>query len=114
MTAALPIKATIAALLLGACVATQAQTPPPAAPTTPMALKAARLFDSTTGTLRTNGVVVVQGDRIVAAGSGTAIPSGAKVIDLGDATLIAGSSTRTRTSRRSSTRTTTAACTTTS
>lgn len=56
----------------------------------PIALKAAHLFDSATGALRPNGVVVVQGDKIVAAGSGTTIPSGAHVIDLGDATLMAG------------------------
>jgi imidazolonepropionase-like amidohydrolase len=53
-------------------------------------LKAARLFDSATGALRSNGVVVVQGEKIVAAGSGAAIPAGARVIDLGDATLVAG------------------------
>jgi imidazolonepropionase-like amidohydrolase len=68
----------------------QAQTPAQTAPATPIALKAARLFDSASGTLRTNGVVVVQGEKIVAAGSGAAIPAGARVIDLGDATLIAG------------------------
>lgn len=90
MTSALSVTSTIAAVLL-ACAAAHAQTPPPpAAPATPIAVKAARLFDSTTGTLRSNGVVVVQGEKIVAAGSGTAIPAGAKVIDLGDATLIAG------------------------
>jgi imidazolonepropionase-like amidohydrolase len=90
MPPALSIKSAVSALLLGACAATQAQTPAPAAPTTPIALKAARLFDSINGTLRSNGVVVVQGEKIIAAGSGTAIPAGAKVIDLGDATLIAG------------------------
>jgi imidazolonepropionase-like amidohydrolase len=67
-----------------------AQAPQPSAPATPIALKAAHLFDSTNGTLRPNGVVVVQGEKITAAGSGTAIPAGARVIDLGDATLIAG------------------------
>ena len=93
MTTPLSVCKSVAAILVGACLVTgaaDAQTPPPAAPATPIALKATHLFDSTNGTLKANGVVVVQGDKIVAAGSGTAIPSGAKVIDLGDATLIAG------------------------
>ncbi|HEV7715942.1 MAG TPA: amidohydrolase family protein [Steroidobacteraceae bacterium] len=67
-----------------------AQTPAPATPTTPIVLKAARLFDATNGTMHTNGVVVVQGDKITAVGSGAAIPPGARVIDLGDATLLPG------------------------
>ena len=57
---------------------------------TPVVLKAAHLFDSATGTLRANGVVVIQGEKIVASGTNAAIPAGARVIDLGDATLIAG------------------------
>src|SRR5262245_11468987 len=63
---------------------------PPGEMATPIALKAARLFDSKTGTLRTNGVVVVQGNKIVAAGSGAPVPSNARVVDLGDATLLPG------------------------
>jgi imidazolonepropionase-like amidohydrolase len=55
-----------------------------------IALKAARLFDGKSKALVQNGVVIVQGDKIVDAGSGLAIPSGAKVIDLGDATLSPG------------------------
>jgi imidazolonepropionase-like amidohydrolase len=67
-----------------------AQSPDANASATPIALKAAHLFDSATGAMRANGVVVVQGEKIVAAGSGASIPAGARVIDLGDATLIAG------------------------
>ncbi len=55
-----------------------------------IALKAARLFDGKAKTLVTNGVVLVQGDKIVDAGSNLAIPQGARVIDLGDATLSPG------------------------
>lgn len=58
-------------------------------PTT-TALKAARLFDGTSDVLVQNGVVIVQGTKIVAAGAGIAIPEGANVIDLGDATLLPG------------------------
>jgi imidazolonepropionase-like amidohydrolase len=55
-----------------------------------IALKAARLFDGKSKTLMQNGVVIVQGDKIVDAGSNLPLPSGAWVIDLGDATLSPG------------------------
>src|SRR6266487_2038788 len=55
-----------------------------------IALKAARLFDGKSKTLVQNGVVIVQGDKIVDVGSNLAIPSDAKVIDLGDVTLSPG------------------------
>src|SRR5437868_12372760 len=53
-------------------------------------LKAARMFDGKSKSLVPNGVVVVQGDKIVDVGSNIAIPSDAKVIDLGDMTLSPG------------------------
>src|SRR6266849_710777 len=53
-------------------------------------LKAARLFDGKSNALVTPGVVVVTGGKIVAAGTSAAIPAGAEVIDLGDATLLPG------------------------
>src|ERR1043166_8375260 len=53
-------------------------------------LKAARLFDGKSKALITNGVVIVQGTTITDAGSNLPIPSGAQVIDLGDATLSPG------------------------
>src|SRR5688500_11681317 len=55
-----------------------------------IALKAARLFDGKVKALVSNGVVIVQGDKILDAGSGLPIPQGARVIDLGDATLSPG------------------------
>src|SRR6266498_1990868 len=55
-----------------------------------IALRAARLFDGKSSSLVQNGVVIVQGDKIVDAGSNLPIPSGAQVIDLGDATLSPG------------------------
>src|SRR6266487_5006019 len=54
-------------------------------------LKAARIFDGKSKSLIPNGVVVVQGDKIVDVGSNLAGPAGAKMIDLGDATLSPGS-----------------------
>src|SRR2546421_10348950 len=52
-----------------------------------IALKAARLFDGKSRALIQTGVVLVQGDKIADAGANIAIPPGAQVIDLGDATL---------------------------
>src|SRR6185436_17024056 len=84
-TFSFPLAACLAAACAGMASA-QAQAP---ASETPLVLKAAHLFDSATGTLRANGVVVVEGEKILASGTNVAIPAGARVIDLGDATLIA-------------------------
>src|SRR5690348_15830060 len=53
-------------------------------------LKAARLFDGKSNALVKPGVVVVTDGKIVAAGASAAIPPGAEVLDLGDATLLPG------------------------
>jgi imidazolonepropionase-like amidohydrolase len=53
-------------------------------------LKAARMFDGKSNALVTNATVVVQGDRIVDAGSNISAPADAQVIDLGDVTLSPG------------------------
>src|SRR5690242_10258049 len=65
-----------------------AQAAPPA---TTMVIRAARMFDAASGRMLEHPVVVVTGDRItsVETGQGTA-PSEARVIDLGDATLLPG------------------------
>src|SRR6266700_1602766 len=55
-----------------------------------IALKAARLFDGKSKALITNGVVIVQGDKIVDSGSNLPVPAGAQVRDLGDATFSPG------------------------
>jgi imidazolonepropionase-like amidohydrolase len=54
----------------------------------PVVLKAAYLFDSKSGQLAQGGTIVVDGEKIVSIG-GTP-PANAKVIDLGDATLLPG------------------------
>jgi imidazolonepropionase-like amidohydrolase len=56
------------------------------------ALRSARLIDGSGGPVVRNGVVVITGDRIVAVGaqSQVTIPAGARVIDLGNATLLPG------------------------
>ncbi|HEX8817095.1 MAG TPA: amidohydrolase family protein [Terriglobales bacterium] len=56
----------------------------------PVVLKAAHLFDSVSGKLIDHGVIVVVGKNIQAVGTDAAIPAGAQVIDLGDATLLPG------------------------
>src|SRR5437764_13746368 len=55
-----------------------------------IALKAARLFDGKSRALIQNGVVLVQGDKIVDAGANVAVQPDAQVIDLGDGTLSPG------------------------
>src|SRR5438128_2115371 len=78
-----PCYSTVIAVVLLSAVATSAadQT---------IVLKAARMFDGKSKSLVTNSVVVVQGDKIVDVGSNVAVPSDAKVIDLGDMTLSPG------------------------
>lgn len=53
-------------------------------------LKAARLFDATSESMQSNAIVVVRGDTIAAVGDDVTVPDGARVIDLGDATLLPG------------------------
>ena len=56
------------------------------------AIKAARLIDGTGAPVVRNGIVVIAGDRIVAVGTqdAVAVPADARIIDLGDATLLPG------------------------
>ena len=67
-----------------------AQAPPQ--PTQPKAtvIRAARMFDGVSDKIVAPGVLVVEGSRIVQAGSAAPVPAGAVVIDLGDATLMPG------------------------
>jgi len=54
------------------------------------AVRAARMIDVRSGTVIANAVVLVEKDRIQAAGGGLTIPAGARLINLGDATLLPG------------------------
>lgn len=56
----------------------------------PIALVADRVIDGVGESARTNTVVVVDGDRIVGVGGRSAIPAGAKVIELPGRTLMPG------------------------
>jgi imidazolonepropionase-like amidohydrolase len=53
-------------------------------------LHAARLLDVVGGKVIAPGEVLIEGDRIVAAGTTVARPGGAEVLDLGDVTLMPG------------------------
>src|SRR5215472_17218632 len=56
------------------------------------AIKAGRLFDSKSGNMLTNQVVLIEGDKISDVGSADKIqiPAGAQVIDLSQATVMPG------------------------
>jgi imidazolonepropionase-like amidohydrolase len=73
-----------AGLLLWAALPAAAQTPGT------VVLKAARLFDGRGDTMMTPAVVVVESGTIKAVGTALAVPAGAQVLDLGDATLLPG------------------------
>jgi imidazolonepropionase-like amidohydrolase len=59
-------------------------------PATPIVLHAARLLQVDTGVLLQPGEVLVVGERIRAVGTSVEHPQGAKIIDLGDTTLLPG------------------------
>jgi imidazolonepropionase-like amidohydrolase len=71
----------------GAAIA-PAQNAPDAAH--PIVLHAARLFNVEAGKIVTPGEILVEGERIVAAGTSVERPAGAQIIDLGDTTLMPG------------------------
>jgi imidazolonepropionase-like amidohydrolase len=64
-----------------------AQAPPVSHP---LVLHAARLLDIEGGRLLAPGEILVEGEKIVAAGSSVAHPAGAEIVDLGDTTLMPG------------------------
>jgi len=61
---------------------------PAAEPPRTIVIRAARMFDGKS--MSTPGLVVVATGKILGAGTGTAIPPGAEILDLGDATLLPG------------------------
>ncbi len=56
----------------------------------PIVLRAERLLDIENGRITRPGEILVEGERMVAAGSSVNHPAGAEVIDLGDLTLMPG------------------------
>jgi imidazolonepropionase-like amidohydrolase len=63
---------------------------PSAAPQKVVAVRAGRLIDPEQGTIATNQVIVVEGERIRAIGPDAAIPAGAEIIDLSNLTVLPG------------------------
>src|SRR5882672_6900277 len=55
-----------------------------------IAIRAASMFDAKAGTLVSNAVVLIKGDRITDVGANVQIPEGTSVIDLGTATMMPG------------------------
>jgi len=84
--------AVLVALVLSLVSVAAALAAPAAAPPEVIALRAARLLDVRTGRVIRSAVVVVEGDRIRAAGDAAdvAVPPGARVVELGDRTLLPG------------------------
>ena len=74
--------------LLAAPTLAHAQGPAPVAPT-PVLVRAARMLDLASGQMLRDVSVVITGDRITAVNPASS-PSGARVIDLGDVTLLPG------------------------
>ena len=81
----------ILGLLFISPIALAAQQPAaqPAQPAPPVVVRAARMLDVTSGQIVRNASVIVTGDRITAVNPQTP-PAGARVIDLGDVTLLPG------------------------
>src|SRR5947208_5912540 len=61
-----------------------------APPNQVVVIRAGRLFDSRSGRMLANPVIVVRGERIAEVGAGVQVPAGAAVIDLGAATVLPG------------------------
>jgi imidazolonepropionase-like amidohydrolase len=78
------------ALVASAAVSAEAQAPSPGPAAEIVVLKAARMFDGRSDSTVSNAVIVVERGAIKAAGSGLPAPAGARVIDLGDVTLLPG------------------------
>src|SRR5262249_52179219 len=55
-----------------------------------VAIRAGRLFDSRSGTILENQVVLIRGDRIADVGASVEVPAGAAVIDISAATVLPG------------------------
>ncbi len=73
---------------IGWTSAVMAQVPP--APSHPIVLHAVRMLDIKNGRIVTPGEVLIQGNRILEAGTAVKHPAGAEVLDLGDRTLLPG------------------------
>ncbi len=76
--------------LLGLVLIVAAAAHSQGTPRRPIVVHAARLLEIESGRILTPGEVLVQGERIVEAGSKVTHPDGAETMDLGDRTLLPG------------------------
>src|SRR5258705_10984572 len=77
-------------LLLEVVLAGVASAQSRAQPAQITAIKAGRLIDPKTGTVSTNQIILIQGEKITAFGPNLAIPAGATLIDLSKLTVLPG------------------------
>jgi len=82
--------ATLLAFTLSICICASLAATAQQAPSTPVVLHAARLLQVDTGVLLRPGEILVEGESIRAVGNTVDHPQDAKVIDLGDTTLLPG------------------------
>lgn len=82
--------AVIAAGGIAESLSAQAGNPYAAPANQVVAIRAGRLFDGTGTSYRQNQVIIIRGDRIAQVGPNLAIPAGATVIDLSNATVMPG------------------------
>ena len=66
------------------------QSPYLAPPDNLVAVRSGRMFDAMAGTMLNNQIILIRGDRIADVGPAVQIPPGARVIDLGGATVLPG------------------------
>ena len=81
-------------VICSACITSVTAAEEPPKPQPPTIVKAARLIDTTNGTVRDNHAVVIEGDKVKAVGPaaelGKSAPADTKIVDLGSATLLPG------------------------
>ena len=86
----LEIRRSSVALLTLAALSFTASLSLAAAPAKPIVLRAARMFDGKGDAVVAPGLLVVDGNKLVAVGKQSRVPAGAEVINLGDVTLLPG------------------------
>jgi len=84
---AAPPTLVLAGLLAGSLASTPLRGTEPAAP---LFVRAARMVDTAAAKVVAPAMVRIEGERIVEAGRDLRVPAGARLIDLGDATLLPG------------------------
>jgi imidazolonepropionase-like amidohydrolase len=91
----LPVSFVVAVTAVsGMLVSAQAPRPPQspylAPPDNLVAIRAGRMFDAKTGTMLSNQIILIRGDRIADVGPSLQIPPQSRVIDLSEATVLPG------------------------